>query len=57
MGDQYTIADIYRLFTILGWVDYLKLDMSKWPALKEYTGRIAARTAVKETMKAEGLIK
>jgi glutathione S-transferase len=56
MGDKFTIADAY-LFTILGWANYFKLDMSKWPALKEYADRIAARPAVKEAMKAEGLIK
>jgi glutathione S-transferase len=55
-GDKFTIADAY-LFTILGWANYFKLDMSKWPALKEYADRIAARPAVKEAMKAEGLIK
>ncbi len=56
MGDQFTIADAY-LFTILGWANLFKLDMSRWPALTEYAGRIAARPAVKEAMKAEGLIK
>lgn len=56
MGDQYTIADAY-LFTILGWADYHKLDMNKWPTLKEYADRIATRPAVKQAMKAEGLIK
>ena len=55
-GDKFTIADAY-LFTILGWANFFKLDMSKWPALTEYTGRIAARPAVKEAMKAEGLTK
>lgn len=56
MGDKFTIADTY-LFTILGWANLFKLDMSKWPALQSYAGRIAARPAVKEAMKAEGLIK
>ena len=55
-GDKFTIADAY-LFTILGWANLFKLDMNKWPALTEYTGRVAARPAVKEAMKAEGLIK
>jgi glutathione S-transferase len=56
MGDRFTVADAY-LFTILGWADYFKLDMGKWPALKQYSGRVAARPAVREAMKAEGLIK
>ena len=55
-GDKFTIADAY-LFTILGWANLFKLDMGKWPALTDYAARIAARPAVKEAMKAEGLIK
>jgi glutathione S-transferase len=56
LGDKFTVADAY-LFTILGWANYFKLDMGKWPKLKEYADRIAARPAVKQAMKAEGLIK
>lgn len=56
MGDKFTVADAY-LFTILNWTDFLKVDMSKWPVLKDYLARVAARPAVKEAMKAEGLIK
>ena len=56
MGDKFTIADAY-LFTILGWANLFKLDMGKWSKLKEYAERIAARPAVKQAMKAEGLIK
>jgi glutathione S-transferase len=56
MGDKFTIADAY-LFTILGWANYFKLDMGRWPVLKKYADRIGVRPAVKEAMKAEGLIK
>lgn len=56
MGDQFTVADAY-LFTVLNWTNYLKLDLGKWPVLRDYIVRVAARPAVKETMKAEGLIK
>ncbi|MEX2163439.1 MAG: glutathione transferase GstA [Sulfuricaulis sp.] len=56
MGDKFTIADAY-LFTILGWANLFKLDMGKWPALQSYAARIAARPAVQEAMKAEGLLK
>jgi len=55
-GDKFTIADAY-LFTILGWANLFKLDMSKWPALQSYAARITARPAVKDAMKAEGLLK
>ena len=43
--------------TVYGGANLFKLDMSKWPALTDYATRIAARPAVKEAMKAEGLIK
>ena len=55
MGEQFTIADAY-LFTILGWTNLHKVDMSKWPALTDYMGRVAARPAVTEAMRVEGLI-
>ena len=56
MGDKFSIADAY-LFTVLSWSGYLKLDMSKWPTLKDYMVRVNARPAVKEAMRAEDLIK
>jgi glutathione S-transferase len=56
MGDNFTIADAY-LFTVLNWCNLFKLDLSKWPALTDYLGRIAARPAVQAVLKAEGLAK
>ncbi len=56
MGDKFSIADAY-LFTVLSWTGYLKVDMGQWPTLKDYLARVNARPAVKETMRAEGLIK
>lgn len=55
MGGKFTVADAY-LFTILNWTNLFKLDMDKWPKLKDYMARVAARPAVKEAMKAEGLV-
>jgi len=55
MGDVYTIADAY-LWTVLGWCDYHKIDLSKWSPLTEYVDKVAARPAVHAAMKAEGLI-
>jgi glutathione S-transferase len=54
MGDQFTIADAY-LFTVLNWSALLKVDLGKWSRLQDYAARVAARPAVEETMKAEGL--
>ncbi len=56
MGGKFTVADAY-LFTILNWTNLFKIDMDKWPKLKDYMARVAARPAVKEAMKAEGLVK
>lgn len=55
VGDNFTVADAY-LFTILGWGQYVGLDIGKWPVLKEYHGRIFMRPAVQAALKAEGLI-
>ena len=56
MGEKFSAADAY-LFTVLNWTNMLKLDVSKWPNIKAYMARVAARPKVQETMKAEGLIK
>ncbi len=56
MGEKFTVADAY-LFTILAWHRFANIDLGKWPALKDYHARIAARPAVQATMKTEGLIK
>lgn len=56
MGGKFTVADAY-LFTILNWTNLFKIDMDKWPKLKDYMARVAARPAVREAMNAEGLVK
>jgi len=56
MGDQFTVVDAY-LFTVLNWSALLKVDLGKWPRLKDYITRVAARPAVQEAMSAEGLRK
>lgn len=55
-GNQFSIADAY-LFTVLGWAQYVKLDLGRWPAVQAYLQRIAARPAVRAAMTEEGLIK
>ncbi len=56
MGEQFTVADAY-LFTVLNWSNLFKVDLGKWPILKDYTTHVAARPAVRESMRAEGLAK
>ena len=55
-GDNFTAADAY-LFTVLNWTNMFKIDVSKWPNIKAFIGRVAERPKVQETMKAEGLVK
>jgi len=54
-GEQFTVADAY-LFTVTGWADYLKLDLSEFPALRAFQQRVAARPAVQAALRAEGLL-
>jgi glutathione S-transferase len=54
MGDKFTVADAY-LFTVLRWSPRVEIDLAKWPNVKAYVDRVAARPKVQEAMKAEGL--
>ncbi len=56
MGEQFTVADAY-LFTVLNWCKWVDIDLSKWPVLQAYQGRVAARPHVQAALKAEGLLK
>ncbi len=53
---KYSIADAY-LFAVLNWTNVHRIDLAKWPNIKAYMARIAARPKVQETLRAEGLIK
>ncbi|MDW8478583.1 MAG: glutathione transferase GstA [Xanthomonadales bacterium] len=55
LGDRFSVADAY-LFTVLGWSQYVQFDLAPWPALGAYRERIGARPAVREAMRAEGLL-
>ena len=52
MGEDFSVADGY-LFTVLGWMKFLKIDLAKWPNLAAFVDRVAARPAVKAALKAE----
>lgn len=56
MGQNFTVADGY-LFTVLNWTKFVGIDLGKWPVLKAYHERVAARPAVQAALKAEGLLK
>ena len=55
LGD-FSAADGY-LFTVLNWTNIHKIDLSAFPNIQAFMKRVAARPAVQEAMKAEGLLK
>ena len=56
MGDKFSVADAY-LFTVTNWTKPTGIDISSLSNLNAYMARVAARPAVQEVMKAEGLLK
>lgn len=56
MGEHFSVADAY-LFTVTNWSAMQKIDLTPFPHLVAWRTRIAARPAVQEAMKAEGLLK
>ncbi|MCC6469737.1 MAG: glutathione transferase GstA [Alphaproteobacteria bacterium] len=56
LGKDFSVADAY-LFTVVNWANFVGIDLGKWPALKAYQERVAARPAVQAALKAEGLLK
>ena len=51
-GNAFTIADAY-LYTVASWSGYLKVDLSKWPALQQYLARIGERESVRKAKSVE----
>lgn len=56
MGDTFTVADAY-LFVVVGWGQYVGIDIANLPHLGAFMARVAARPAVQEALRAEGLLK
>ena len=56
LGSQFSVADAY-LFVVSNWGQYVGVDISGLPHLGALRSRVAARPAVQEAMKAEGLLK
>lgn len=55
-GQTFTVADAYA-FTIVNWSNLLKVDLAPFPNLSAFQERVAARPAVQEALRAEGLLK
>ena len=56
LGETFTVADGY-LFNVLCWLPHVGMDLARWPQLKAYYDRVAARPAVQKALAAEGLLK
>ena len=56
IGAHFSVADAY-LFTVTNWCEPLGIDVGGLSQLAAYRGRVAARPAVQEAMRAEGLLK
>lgn len=54
-GEHFTAADAY-LFVVLGWAQFVKLDISDLACLQAFMRRVATRPAVQAAMRAEGLL-
>ena len=54
-GDNFTIADAY-LFTVTNWAGHVGFDLSPWPRVQAFQARVAARPAVQQALRAEGLL-
>lgn len=53
-GDTFTAADAY-LFNVTRWAKYVKVDLTDLQPVTAFMQRVAARPAVAEAFKAEGL--
>ena len=56
MGERFTAADAY-LFTVLNWCGFTGIDLAPWPVLRAFQARVAARPAVQQALRDEGLLK
>jgi glutathione S-transferase len=54
LGQTFSVADAY-LFTVVGWAQFIQLDLSAWPNITAFLARVAARPTVQRALKAEGL--
>jgi glutathione S-transferase len=56
MGKDFSVADAYA-FTVLNWAGMLAVDLAPYANVRAYMARVAARPAVRDALRAEGLLK
>ena len=55
MGDTFTVADAY-LFTVVGWSNFAKVDLTQFPRLRDFMALVRGRPTVQAALEAEALI-
>jgi glutathione S-transferase len=56
MGENFSVPDAY-LFAVVNWCNFVNIDIAALAHLGAFMARMAARPAVQEALKAEGLVK
>lgn len=54
LGQRFTIADAY-LSVVCNWSNFVGIDLSNWPTVRDYVGRVLSRPAAQRALKSEGL--
>lgn len=54
-GADFTVADAY-LYVVTGWAGFVSVDLDAFPRLRAFMARVAERPAVRDAMRAEGLL-
>src|SRR4029079_1305547 len=55
MGERVTAGDA-SLFTVTNWSNIHNVDLTPYPNLQAFTRRVSERPAVREALRAEGLL-
>jgi glutathione S-transferase len=53
-GADFTIADAYG-FVVVNWANFTGIALDPWPHVQAFMARVAARPAVQQVLRAEGL--
>ncbi len=54
LGREFTVADAYT-FVVASWSTMIGFDTDRWPRVRDYVARVAARPRVREVLVREGL--
>lgn len=54
VGDNFTLVDGY-LFTVVSWMPFLRIDISRWEHLTNYFKKLSTRPSIVKSLQEEGL--